>query len=66
MRVVIPVNPEYINATSVKLFSGLRFTAVDCLYPNERENFEVTEWFFLRSDTQLVDRRFAAYDPCCF
>ncbi|KAF5732153.1 serine/threonine-protein kinase ATM-like [Tripterygium wilfordii] len=44
----LPVNPEFINATSAKLLSELRFTAVDCLYPNEIKNFEVTEWFFSR------------------
>ncbi|OAY47781.1 serine/threonine-protein kinase ATM [Manihot esculenta] len=41
-------NPELINASVASLLSELCFTAVDCLYPNESKNFDVTEWFFTR------------------
>jgi len=39
---------EFINASSAEFLSELRFTAVDCLYPNENENFDSIEWFFSR------------------
>jgi hypothetical protein len=41
-------NLELINASSAEFLSKLRFTAVDCLYPNESENFDSIEWFFSR------------------
>ena len=41
-------NSELINESSAQLLSELRFTAVDCLYPNENENFDSIEWFFSR------------------
>lgn len=41
-------NLELINASSAEFLSKLRFTAVDCLYPNENENFDSIEWFFSR------------------
>ena len=41
-------NSELINESSAQLLSELRFTAVNCLYPIEKENFDSIEWFFSR------------------
>ncbi|KAF5743758.1 hypothetical protein HS088_TW08G00345 [Tripterygium wilfordii] len=63
-EVSIPANPEFINATPAKLLSELRFTAVDCLYPKESENFEVTEWFFSRYRISRYHDE-SVYEMCC-
>ncbi|KAK9277991.1 hypothetical protein L1049_027548 [Liquidambar formosana] len=41
-------NLEGINASSAELLSQLRLTALDCLYPDENENFDSIERFFFR------------------
>ncbi|XP_074355007.1 serine/threonine-protein kinase ATM [Apium graveolens] len=37
--------PEVINASSAELLSKLRFTAVDCLYPDESKQFDIMQCF---------------------
>ncbi|KAK1373231.1 hypothetical protein POM88_029424 [Heracleum sosnowskyi] len=37
--------PEVINASSAELLSKLRFTALDCLYPDESKQFDVMHCF---------------------
>uniref|UniRef100_A0A2P2KQ90 Serine/threonine-protein kinase ATM-like n=1 Tax=Rhizophora mucronata TaxID=61149 RepID=A0A2P2KQ90_RHIMU len=41
-------NPEFVKVSTADLLPELCRTAVDCLYPKENDNFDVTEWFFSR------------------
>ncbi|GAU39153.1 hypothetical protein TSUD_147750 [Trifolium subterraneum] len=40
--------PEFINASSGDLLSGLYSIAVDCMSPIENKNFDMVEWFFCK------------------
>ncbi|XP_019430042.1 PREDICTED: serine/threonine-protein kinase ATM-like isoform X2 [Lupinus angustifolius] len=44
----ISCSPEFINASSAELLSGLYSTAVDCTFPIENKRFGLVEWFFCR------------------
>ncbi|XP_044484441.1 uncharacterized protein LOC123210254 [Mangifera indica] len=44
----ISTKPGLINASSAEMLSELCFTAVDCLYPDKNDNFDLIEWFFSR------------------
>jgi ataxia telangiectasia mutated family protein len=41
-------SPEFINATSGDLLSGLYSMAVDCMSPIGNKNFDMVEWFFCK------------------
>ncbi|KAK7306881.1 hypothetical protein VNO77_44841 [Canavalia gladiata] len=41
-------SPEFINASSHELISGLYSAAVDCMFPIENKSFDLVEWFFCR------------------
>ncbi|KAL1818433.1 hypothetical protein ACET3Z_013302 [Daucus carota] len=40
--------PDVINASSAELLSKLRYTALDCLYPNESKQFDIMQCFVSR------------------
>ncbi|XP_068494462.1 serine/threonine-protein kinase ATM-like isoform X2 [Phaseolus vulgaris] len=41
-------SPEFMNASIVDVLSGLFSTAVDCMFPVGKENFDFVEQFFCR------------------
>lgn len=40
--------PDFINASSAELLLKLRFTALDCLYPDESKQFDIMQSFVSR------------------
>ncbi|XP_045818528.1 serine/threonine-protein kinase ATM isoform X1 [Trifolium pratense] len=45
---IMSSSPEFINASSGDLLSGLYSMAVDCMSPIENKNFDMVEWFFCK------------------